>query len=267
MWPGSGAPKYALMKLLLSGCLASFTLFAQQPFFRADDVTSSASYSSFPGVSAGQLVTIFGGNLGPPFGVVAKPDARTGKLPTSLGGTVVTFDNIRAPLLFVSDSQINLQVPYELAGRTITNVVVRFAIWTSSPARIRILPVNPGIFTQDYTNQAVALNQDGNLNSPWNPAGIGSMITIYATGLGQVIPNAETGRPAPSRPPSTLDRFDVFIGGARATVFFAGLVPGQIGLYQIVATVPAVRVPTLETSVIIGTQTSASQRNVTLAVR
>lgn len=260
------------MKLLLSGCLASLALFgnalfAQQPFFRSDDVTSSASYSSFPGVSAGQLVTIFGGNLGPPFGVVAKPDARTGKLPTSLGGTVVTFDNIRAPLLFVSDSQINLQAPYELAGRTITNVVVRFAIWTSLPARVRILPVNPGIFTQDFTNQAIALNQDGSLNSIWNPAGMGSTVTIYATGLGQVIPNVETGRPAPSRAPSTLDRFNLFIGGARASVFFAGLVPGQIGLYQIVATVPAVRVPTLETPVIISTQTSASQRNVTLAVR
>lgn len=255
------------MRLLLSGCLASFALFAQQPFFRSDEVTNAASYSAFPGVSPGQLVTIFGGNLGPPFGVVAKPDPRTGRLPTSLGGTVVTFDNFQAPLLFVSDSQINLLVPYELTGRAITNVAVRFAFWTSLPARVRVLRVNPGIFTQDYTNQAVALNQDGSLNSIWNPAGIGSLVTIYATGLGLVTPRPETGWPAPTRPPSTIDPFDLFIGGVRASILFAGLVPGQVGLYQIVATVPSVRVPANITPVLINAQSLTSQRNVTIAVQ
>jgi uncharacterized protein (TIGR03437 family) len=83
-----------------------------------------------------------------------------------------------------------------------------------------IAPSAPGIFTgPGGTGPAVASNQDGTVNSNSNPAQQGSLITLYGTGLGQ---GAVT----------------LSIGGAPASVLYAGDAPGFIGVSQINAQVP-----------------------------
>ncbi len=76
------------------------------------------------------------------------------ELPTTLAGTQVYFDGIRAPLFYVSPTQINAQIPFEVRDRTSVNVFIRStrpdgSIAVTVPRAVTIVPQNPGIFTLD----------------------------------------------------------------------------------------------------------------------
>jgi uncharacterized protein (TIGR03437 family) len=113
----------------------------------------------------------------------------------------------------------------------------------------------PGLFTttQRGTGQAAAVNQDGTLNGSANPAPMGSIITLYGTGQGQVSPTVLDGMPAPASPPATTvavptsdsrtcttaqPSMCVAIGSSFGDVQFSGLAPGCVGLWQINVKVP-----------------------------
>ena len=60
------------------------------------------------------------------------------------------------------------------------------------------------------------------------------MISIYLTGLGQTTPQPALGSAAPSNPLSNANTPPtVFIGDTPLNVIYAGLVPGEVGVYQI----------------------------------
>src|SRR5205085_7648827 len=148
-------------------------------------ITSGATFQ--PGaVSPGEIISIFGAGVGPALpadGVQFTPVS--GKVPTTLGGVTVTFNNgIQAPLLFVSAKQINCIVPYEMAGQLQTSVVVGFAGNTSPVFEVRITDTTPAIFseTEGGNGQGAILNQNLTVNSASNPAAKGSVVSIYATG-------------------------------------------------------------------------------------
>ena len=62
---------------------------------------------------------------------------------------------------------------------------------------------------------------------------------VYATGLGAVTPAVAAGTPTPSSPLSTtVSPVTANIAGRAATVTFAGLAPGMIGMYQVNIVVP-----------------------------
>jgi uncharacterized protein (TIGR03437 family) len=169
----------------------------------------------------------------------------------------------------VRQDQINVQVPYELAGEVSTQVVVRYRGASSPPVTVPVRPSAPGIFTitQDGRGQAALLNENSTVNSASNPAARGSVAQIFMTGQGQTNPAGLTGAlpvfptPAPTLPVT------VTIGGRPAQTVFVGLAPGLAGLLQINAVVPPDVTPgtAVELSVTIGA--IASQAGVTLAVR
>ena len=64
-------------------------------------------------IAPGQLMTLYGTNLAP----TGIPPASPG-FPESFNGVSVTFNGTAAPLLYTSGAQINLQVPYEIAGQS-----------------------------------------------------------------------------------------------------------------------------------------------------
>ena len=53
-----------------------------------------------------------------------------------------------------------------------------------------------------FNGQTAAVNQDGSLNGPGNPARKSSLVVLYATGEGRVLPDAEDGSitTSPDRP-------------------------------------------------------------------
>jgi uncharacterized protein (TIGR03437 family) len=147
-----------------------------------------------------------------------------------------------APLVFVSAGQINCQVPYELAGQASTTVVVQAGSASSLPATMALAASAPGIFTATLNGrtQGAILNKDSVLNTPANPAKVGEVVQIFATGPGALANTPKSGEGAPGSPlATTLTNPVVLIGGKPAEVVFSGLTPGLVGLWQINAVIPA----------------------------
>jgi adhesin/invasin len=105
-----------------------------------------------------------------------------------------------------------------------------------------VAATGPGVFTPQQSTHVLALNlADGTLNAPQTPARPGQYVTAYLTGQGAVDPAVATGAIAPPSPFSTaVAPVEVKIGGVVATLQFAGLAPGFIGLLQINILIPDV---------------------------
>ena len=150
---------------------------------------NAASFLTGP-VAPGEMMTLFGSGLGPQQGIQTTATLAS-PYPTRAGNVEVTFDGTPAPLLWVEDSQINLAVPWSVAGPT-TQVCVTYNNVRSNCLSLPVAQAAPGVFTVDGT-YAAALNQDGSLNSAANPAPPGSIVAIFATGLGAINPPLADG--------------------------------------------------------------------------
>jgi uncharacterized protein (TIGR03437 family) len=141
---------------------------------------------------------------------------------------------ILAPLYFVSPGQINFQVPFEVVGNTIS-ITVSNPQGTSKPFAVSLSPMAPGIFSQDSNGLGTALVFDPNFRALTAPPPHGSTIVLYATGLGVTNPPATSGMGGSDKPPlnQVAGNFDVYVGGSKATVSWAGLAPGLTGVYQL----------------------------------
>jgi len=210
----------------------------EKPSFNARGVVNAASLQPGP-VAPGAIVSVFGARLGPRNGVAATIDAATGKLPVELAGARVTFEGVAAPLLFVSAQQVNLQVPFEMAGRAAARMAVRVAGAEPAEETILLIDAAPAVFTLDGI-RAAAVHPDGSLNSVQNPAPRGSLVQLFATGQGSVDPRTPTGAPAPLEAPFPAPRIQLRarLEGLEARLAFAGLAPGLVGVLQLNLEIP-----------------------------
>lgn len=189
-------------------------------------------------VAPGGLVTIFGSNLSP-----VNLASQQVPLPTALGESCLTVNGQPLPVVFVSPGQINGQLPLQADGNV--QMVLRTPGGVSDNFNLTILPTAPSVFRTgqagDQSNlPTVTRAYNGLLVTPSNPIHRGDTITIYLTGMGRTAPSVDPGYPAPSDPlASTLIAPAVTLGGVNTSVRFAGLAPGQIGVYQINVVVPA----------------------------
>jgi uncharacterized protein (TIGR03437 family) len=210
-------------------------------------VTSIVNGASFlPGaVSPGELVSIFGANLGPSPGINFTPSNNT--VGTTLGDTTVTFNGVLAPLTYAGLTQVNAIVPYEIGNvplGQIINVVVSHDGIVSASFMVAVTNTAPGIFSANQTGngQGAILNANESANSTTNPAGAGTTVSIYATGEGVLVPPAATGSMSgPSLPlPVPAANVSVTIGGQSAIISYAGEAPTLVsGVLQINVAIPA----------------------------
>ena len=246
----------------------AFVRLAQaQPQISAGGIVNSATYAG-GGVVPGELVDIFGQNLGPASGVSNQVSA--GIVPNSLDGVRVWFDGIAAPILYASAGQLNVVAPYSIAAQTSTSVRVEY-LGASSPAvTVPVLLAQPGIFTLNASGAgpAAVLNPDYSVNSATNPAARGDAIMIFATGQGVTSPAGVDGLVATA--PSTGDPqlVTVEIGGQTAPVSYAGNAPGLVeGALQVNAVVPTTVTPGSAVSVVVAVGGTASPVTATIAVQ
>ncbi len=204
-----------------------------KPTFSSETVGNEASLTAGP-IAPGERVSLFGGALGPAVGV----NAPVGNLPTTLGGTTVTVNGTPAPIAYSSSLRLTFIAPSNLALGSV-NINVNYNSQDSGPIAIGTRSASPGIYTVAPGDaRAKAYNQDGLLNSQANPAGKGTYLTFYASGLGTVDPTVPDGTVTPSSPLSQVSGLSAFIGGVPATISFAGLAPGLVGYYQVNLWIP-----------------------------
>ncbi len=229
-------------------------------------VVNAASMLAGP-VAPGEIVSIFGLGIGPvtPASATFGP---SGALPTQLAGTQVLFNGQAAPLFYAQDSQINAQAPYEIAGNTGVTVEVIYQGQSAGTVTVPVAASAPGIFTVlAGTGLAEAVNQDGTLNSTVDPAPLGSVVSLYATGEGITQPAGADGVPATGTSTAPVLPVNVTIGGSPAQVAYAGEAPGFVGLLLVNVQVPANLSTTGLVSVVLNIGTASSQAGVTIAVR
>ena len=199
-------------------------------------VTNAASFAT-GAVAPGELVTLFGTNLGPTTLVSGTYDA-SGTLPTTVGGVQVLFDNVAAPVIYASSGQVSTIVPFAVVGRTTTRVQVVKDGLTSNTLDLNIADAAPGIFVLDNAGQGAILNPDLSVNGQLNGAEPGAVIAIYATGAGRMEGTLPDGRIVQGTPKPLLP-VGVRIGGRIADVTYQGAAPGLVaGMLQVNARIP-----------------------------
>jgi uncharacterized protein (TIGR03437 family) len=204
---------------------------------------AEAATSTVPlGFAPGSYISIYGSNLS-----LAPQAASTLSLPYSLSTVSVGFfaANGRFPgrMQFVSPGQVNVQIPWELAGQTSAQFVLNSGFTPSDPVTIPLARSSPGVFS----NGTAILDENNNPITAANPAqrGTAHAIQIFMNGLGPVNQQPPTGEPTPY-PAQTANGYvetpalpTVTVGGKQATVGFSGLAPYWVGLYQVNVSLPA----------------------------
>ena len=218
------------------------------PIVSTNGVVNAASFATR--ISPGALATVFGSNF-----ALTNAGAQT-PLPTSVQGVSVNVNGQLAPVLYVTSTQVNFQVPWETAlGPATVTVAVNGG--ASNAVTVNVLGAAPGLFSSS-SGQAIVQNSDYTLNGPSNPAKAGSTIMAYLSGSGTVSPAVADGAAAPSNTLVYLNSASsATIGSSTAQVSFAGLAPGFVGLVQMNIVVPS-DLPTgnYPLTVTIGSETS-----------
>ena len=250
-----------------------------------DAVTNAASGLA-GALAPGEMVVIYVAGFGPHELTTFQPGSSV--VATTLAGTQVFFDGMAAPIVYTSDSQVCAIVPYAIGsgpvlGRFLTRagsagsdpgtpsaaVEVEYQGQQSNSSVLALASSSPGVFTLSSNGRgpAVALNEDGSLNSAPSPAAPGSLITFYATGEGLTNPPGVDGRLGAGSPPQPIAAVNVTIGGKSATIRYAGGVPGQVaGLMEVKVVVPAGIPPDGSVPLILTVGAVSSRAGVTVAL-
>jgi len=208
----------------------------------------AASYATT--VAPGQIVALFGADLVPGTGVAA---ANSLPLPRSLQGVTAYVNGVAAPLFFVSDDQINYQTPYSTASGAASIVILRDD-GIAAHGSVNVAPAAAALFSTDASGRGQAAAQNSDFTRNGDPATTpqakrarkGDFVILYGSGVGAQLVNANNNQPiaikdgeaAPGNPlAATATLPAVTIGGKNATIYFSGLAPGFVSLWQLNAQV------------------------------
>jgi uncharacterized protein (TIGR03437 family) len=164
-----------------TGLVSAFTL-SESAAPRIFGLANAAGGDLSGRVAPAELISIYGLHLGVSTPAYASFDA-AGFLPTTLAGVQVAFNGIPAPLLYVSDTQINAVVPLALENTPSASLRVTLNMGTLPDFRVVVDTAIPQV-ARNADGSAAAINQDGTVNSPTHPAPVGSFVSIWATGIG-----------------------------------------------------------------------------------
>jgi uncharacterized protein (TIGR03437 family) len=196
-------------------------------------IVNAADFQPGP-VAPGSMVSVFGSNLAPR--ATSAPGA---PLPAALEGSSVWVNGIQSPLYYVSPTQVNAQIPYEVSTGLATVLVSAGTNFLPS-LTLAVQASAPVLFVLGE-NRALVQNQDGTINGTGYPATPGSVVTAYFTGQGTLDLPIPTGNATPQSPLiGATNRISATVGGREAEVTFAAMAPGLVAVFQV-----NLRIPTL----------------------
>jgi uncharacterized protein (TIGR03437 family) len=177
-------------------------------------------------------------------------------------------DGKAAYIYFVSPRQINFIAPAD-SNQGAVSVIVTNNGFPSTAVSAQLQQLSPGFFVIQNGKYIVATHADGTLVGPaallpglTTPANPGETITLYGTGFGPT--NPATDGLVVTTPATAATQPVVSIGGATASVTFAGLT--SAGLYQVNVQLPGT-LPDGDAAVIAQVGTAKSQANAFIAVQ
>ncbi len=215
-----------------------------QPTIRTDGVQDAANGLIGEGLAPGSYISIYGSGLSETTKVFS-----TGYLPLSLANVSVSFDvpsagiSVPGRIHFVSDGQVNVQIPWELQGQTFVQMKVSIGDWSSAVYTVPLNEYSPGVFEYDDATSghrlAAALDQNNQVITGVNPVGKGDIAQLFINGLGRTSSQPASGEASPGENLAYTQAIPtVTIGGHNAPVQFSGLAPGLVGLYQVNVRIP-----------------------------
>jgi uncharacterized protein (TIGR03437 family) len=245
-WPLALRPDGTVVVAGSNGTVASVDFSSSSRISCLTDPADNAQLSS---VAPGQLIALFGANLAP-----AAPYIPTAGVAQSSNTFGVFFNGIPAPILYSSGQQINVQVPYEIAGASTAQMQIiskQIPNPVSETHTLGVIARQPAIFLSlaallspfpgystcggavVFGQAALALNADGTVNDCTNPATVGSRVTVFLNGFGVMTPALATGVIVQGPPVVLTPSLDPgpFTG---TTVISTASVPGSItGVAQV----------------------------------
>lgn len=221
------------------------------PSINNGGVIGAAGFGAFSSAAPGSWIEIYGMKLASVTLQWTAADFNGTTAPTSLGGTSVSIGGVPAFVSYVSPAQVNALVPSN-AGLGPQDVTVTTAAGTSAPHTLNLYATQPALnappsFMIGGRQYAAAVLDDGVSyalptgaipNIAAHPAQPGETIVIFGTGFGPVTPSVDAGQIAPQSTALNL-QLRMYVGQKPATVTYAGLAPGAVGLYQFNVVVPA----------------------------
>lgn len=201
------------------------------PAINTGGVVDAATQQAGQGLAPGSYISIYGTDLADATAVFSTPS-----LPVSLASVAVSFDggglSLPGHIHYVSPGQVNVQIPWEFQGQASVQMKVTVRDYLSSFLyTVPLATYSPGVFgVVDSSTGAIGSAKRGNT------------VLIFMNGLGPVSNTPASGDPAPGPPQAlaaTAVTPTVTIGGSNAPVYFSGMAPGFVGLYQVNATIPA----------------------------
>jgi len=184
------------------------------------------------GLAPGNVAQVYGTGLAP-----SLVGSSTVPLQNQIAGTLMLIGGIQAPIFFVSQSPIAVEVPAELSPNQQYSAIVSANGALSLPITISVVPLQPGM-AANPDGSVVAQHQDYSLVTSSAPAHPGEPLTIYLAGMGATTPSIPSGTPTPAGQVPVTIQPTLTLDGQNCTIQYAGLTPTGVGLYQINFTVP-----------------------------
>lgn len=212
---------------------------------------SAGDFGGLPNFASGSWLEIKGTTLSANTRSWGGNDFDGSNAPVVLDGTRVTINGSPAFVAYISPTQVNVQAPADAqtgpAEIKLTTCAGSSAAFILEKAIRAPGLLTPAAFNIQGKQYLVALHQDGVTfvgatgliaGVPFRPAKPGDAITTYGIGFGLVTPAIPPGVVATEA--NALASLTISLGNVLAPVGYAGLAPGNIGLYQFNFTIPDV---------------------------
>lgn len=186
-------------------------------------------------VAPGGLISVYGTNLS-----AVNAASQEKPLPVALGESCLTVNGLPVPMIMVSSTQINAQLPFNAEGNV--TMILRTPGGVSDSYPMTILSTAPSVFLAPLVEgievPTIVREANGQPVTVANPIRKEDTLVIYLTGMGRTTPEVPAGRPAPNGEIAVLTDPDLDINGIGLPVEYARLSPTEVGVYEIKCHVP-----------------------------